>query len=307
MAVRTMNLTHRIEPMEQSTRISIETLIVLVLRRKSLFFAAAITSIVAAIAWAFLATPIYRVTASLMPRQNEQTGGLRSLLGQYSGAAELLGMGLEMPADTQEAIALLKSRSIFDTLAVQQNLLPILFSDKWDARARGWKSSVRIPTMEDAWRVFDRRIRTVDQDKETGVITLQISWRNREQAAEWANAAVKLVNEIMRQRALATADATLASLRVQYQTADSVELRNAIAQLMNLQINKEAMAKSQPDYAFTVLDPAHVPDANKFASPKRSLIILFALPFGIVVGVMCVLATDTLADLVASLRNRAAR
>lgn len=299
---------HSIEPMEQSTRVSIESLILLVLQRKRLFSIAAAASIAAAIAWAFLATPIYRVTTSLMPRQSEQTGGLmRSLLGQYSGAAALLGLGAELPADAQEAVALLKSRAIFDTLATQQNLLPTLFPDKWDEQARRWKTSVRAPTMQDAWRVFDRRIRDVDQNKETGVITLQISWRNRVQAAQWANALVKLVNEVMQQRALALADATLSSLRVQYQSADSIELRNAIAQLMQLQINREAMAKSQPDYAFTVLDPAHTPDANKFASPRRALILGFALPLGIVVGVLCVLATDALLDLVASLRKRAAR
>lgn len=299
---------HSIEPMEQSTRASIENLILLVWRHKPLFLTAAILSIAAAIAWAFLATPTYRVTTSLMPRQGEQAGGLmRSLLGQYSGAAALLGLGAELPADEQEAVAVLKSRTVFDALAVQQNLLPILFSGKWDEHVRRWKASVRPPTMEDAWRMFDHRVRAVNQDKQTGVVTLQITWRNRIQAAQWANALVKLVNEVMRQRALETAEATLASLRVQYQSADSVELRTAIAQLMELQINKEAMAKSQPDYAFTVLDPAQVPDADKFASPRRALTLIFALPFGIVFGVMCVLASDALSDLLASLRKKAAR
>jgi uncharacterized protein involved in exopolysaccharide biosynthesis len=299
---------HSIEPMEQSTRASIENVVLLAWRRKRLFSLAAIVTIAVAIAWALLATPIYRVTTSLMPRQGEQAGGLmRSLLGQYSGAAALLGLSAELPADSQEALAVLKSRAIFEILATQENLLPILFSDKWDEHAGRWKTSVRIPTMEDAWRMFDHRIRTVSQDKQTGVITLQISWRNRVQATQWTNALVKLVNEEMRQRALAVADATLTSLRAQYQSADSVELRNAIAQLMELQINKEAMAKSQPDYAFMVLDPARVPDANKFASPRRALIFIFALPLGIVVGIICVLITDALSDLIASLRMKAAR
>ena len=69
---------------------------------------------------------------------------------------------------------------------------------------------------------------------------------------------------------------------------------------MELQINKEAMAKAQPDYAFNVLDPARVPDANKFYSPHRMLLYLFALPIGMVVGVMCVLVVDALLDLLAS-------
>jgi uncharacterized protein involved in exopolysaccharide biosynthesis len=299
---------HSIEPMEPSTRVSIENLILLVLRRKRLFAIAAIVSVAAVIAWARLATPIYRVTTALMPRQSEQAGGLmRSLLGQYSGAAAVLGLSGDLPADSQEALAVLKSRAVFDTLAAQQNLLPILFADKWDAQARRWKASARPPTAEEAWRMFDRGIRAVSQDKQTGVVTLQMSWRDRVQAAQWTNALVALVNEVMRQRALALSEATLASLRAQYQSADSVELRTAIAQLMELQINKEAMAKAQPDYAFNVLDPARVPDANKFYSPHRMLLYLFALPIGIVVGVMCVLVVDALLDLLASLRRKAAR
>lgn len=299
---------HSIEPMEQSTRISIENLILLAWRRKRLFSIAASATIAAAIALAFLSTPIYRVTTSLLPRQSENAGGLmRSLLGQYSGAAALLGLSGELPADSQEALAVLKSRAVFDTLAAQQNLLPILFADKWDPSARRWKASERPPTMEEAWRMFDHRIRTVSQDKQTGVVTLQISWRDRMLATQWTNALVKLVNETMRQRALAVAEASLASLRVQYQAADSVELRTAIAQLMELQINKEAMAKSQPDYAFTVLDPGQVPDADKFASPRRALILFFALPVAVAIGIMCVLLMDALSDLLASVRKKAAR
>lgn len=293
-----------VKPMEQSTHINIARLLLLVWRRKFTFLAAMILSMALVLAWAFLATPIYRVSTSLLPRQSQHGGGImRSVLGSFSGPAQLLGLNAGLPANAQEAIALLKSRVIFNELVAKDNLLPDLFAGKWNAAANRWKRGRRIPTMQDAWRLFNRKIRVVSRNKETGVVTLQISWRNRFEAAAWANELVKLVNDAMRNRALSVARASLTSLRVQYDAASSIELRNAIAHLMEVQISKRVMAKAQPDYAFTVIDPAQVPDADKFASPRRKLILLFTLPFGIIIGVICVLAADAWSELISSLKR----
>jgi len=293
-----------VKPMEQSTHTNIARLLLLVWQRKFMFLTTMIFSMALVLAWAFLATPIYRVSTSLLPRQSHHGGGLmQSVLGSFSGPAQFLGFNAGLPANAQEAIALLKSRVIFNELAVKENLLPDLFAGKWNAAANRWKRGHRIPTMQDAWRFFNRKIRVVSRNKETGIVTLQISWRNRFQAAAWANDLVKLVNEAMRKRALSVARASLASLRVQYDAASSIELRNAIAHLMEVQISKRVMAKAQPDYAFTVVDPAEVPDADKFASPRRKLILLFTLPFGIIIGVICVLAADAWSELNSSLKR----
>lgn len=295
---------HVVEPVEQSTRFNIERLLLLIWQRRLVFLASMIASVTLVLLYAFLATPVYRVSTSLLPRQRQQGGGLmQSLLGSVSGPAQLLGLNAGLPADAQEAIALLKSRVIFNELVSQDHLLPNLFAQKWNSTTNRWRRNSRVPTNQDAWRLFNKKIRVVNRNKETGVVTLQISWRNRFQAAAWANELVKLVNDTMRERALTVASASLSSLRVQYDGANSIELRNAIAHLMEVQISRKAMAKAQPDYAFTVIDPAQVPDADKFASPRRKLILLFTLPFGIIIGVICVLAADAWSDLIASLKQ----
>lgn len=282
------------EPQElpgADTRLSIEDLILLIWSQRLLFLL--VTALVAAliVSWAFLATPIYQVEVKMMPRQGEQIsgGGLQSLIGQFGGLAGLAGINLGVSVNQQEDIALLGSRSLFQTFAQQQNLLPILFPKAWDPATQRWRSNLKhVPTMDDAWAVFDHGIRHIDQNPKTQVVTLQIRWKNRYQAAAWANQLVHLENEEVRQRTIREAQMSLASLQQQLDHTDAVDLRDSIYRLMEAQINREVIAKSRPDYAFEVIDPAVVPDADKFASPRRRLLEMVALPFGLAMGALAV-------------------
>lgn len=273
------------------TRLSIEDLILLLWSRKALFLTVAALIAALIISWAYLATPIYQAQVKIMPRADDQLsgGGLQSLLGQFGGLGALAGINLGGSINEQEDISLLGSRALFETFARQEKLLPVLFSKAWDPATQRWRPNLKhVPTMGDAWIQFDHGIRRIDQDTKTQIVTLGIRWKDRHQAAAWANELVHLVNEEVRQRAINEADVSIASLQQQLGHTDAVELRDSIYRLMEVQINREVIAKSRPDYAFAVIDPAAVPDANKFASPRRRLLVLVALPFGLAMGALAV-------------------
>lgn len=289
------------------TRLSIEGLILLLWSRKVLFLAVMILFAALLVTYAFVATPVYQVDVKMMPRQGDDIsgGGLQSLLGQFGGIASLAGLGsLGISNNEQEDIALLGSRALFQTFAQQENLLPILFHNQWDPVNRRWRPNLkRVPTMEDAWRMFDHSVRHIDQDPKTRVVTLRIRWRNGNLAAAWANELVDLENQEVQQRALREAQLSLTSLQQQLGHTDAVELRDSIYRLMEAQINRQVIARSRPDYAFTVIDPAVVPDANKFVSPRRALLVFIALPFGLAMGAFAVLALDFAGNFLAGLRR----
>ncbi|HEY0687133.1 MAG TPA: Wzz/FepE/Etk N-terminal domain-containing protein [Steroidobacter sp.] len=271
---------------------SIARLAQLAWQRRWLFLAVTVLSAAAIIAYAFLATPSYRVAVKLMPRQGESpAGGLQSLLGQFGGMAALMGLGA--PVDEQEALAWLKSRSLAESFIVQENLMPVLFAKQWDPATKQWRKDLeREPTMDDAWQFFDRRLRRVNQDTKTKMITLDINWKDRYQAVAWANGLVKLANEQLRQRALYESDATLKSLQEQLEETETLELRQSIYRLTEVQVNRKVLAKSRPDYAFAVLDPAAVPDKHRFTSPRRMLLVLVSIPFGLFAACCVVLALN---------------
>jgi uncharacterized protein involved in exopolysaccharide biosynthesis len=198
---------------------------------------------------------------------------------------------------------LLKSRALFTRFVAEQNLMPILFRDKWDAAANRWRADLKqAPTMDDAWALFDGAIRRVTEDPKTRLITLDVTWKDRQQAAAWANELVRLTNEELRQRALRESAASVASFEEQLAHTDVIELKQAIYKLMEVQVNRSAVAKSRLEYALSVIDPAVVPDAKRFVSPRRFLMLVISLPLGLFLGACAVLLAEFSSKALAQVR-----
>jgi hypothetical protein len=284
-------------------RLTVAGLLLLIRQRPRIFLATACLTVAAVIAYAYLATPVYRASVKMMPRRDELGGGggLQGLMSQFSGLAALAGVSLGS-VDGQEALAWLKSRALFTLFVNEQNLMPILFRDKWDAAAGRWRADLkRIPTMDDAWATFDKSIRRINDDPKTRLITLEITWKDRQQAALWANELVSLANEELRQRALRETAASITSLEEQLARADSVEVRQSIAKLLESQLGRSVVAKSRREYGFTVVDPAVVSDARRFVAPRRFLLLVISLPLGLFIGACAVLVSRFARELAAQL------
>lgn len=268
--------------LDPASSLTIRRLGALLWGRRWVFSLTFLATVGAVLAWAMFATPTYRATATLMPRQSENlAGGLQSLFSQFGGLASLAGIDLSASVDEQESIAWLRSRAFGERFIEQHNMLPLLFSDQWDSTLNQWRSDLEEkPSIEDAWLLFDRQIRRVTQDTRTRLVTLEIRWKDRHQAAAWANELVRQANEELRQRALREADASLEALQRQLDRTDTVGLRQSIYRLMEVQLNRKVVASSRPDYAFTVLDPAVPSDPDRIASPRRTLLALISVPLG---------------------------
>lgn len=261
------------------------------LRHKWLIVAMMLCSTGAATAYAFLATPIYRASVLLAPASaGEGQSALSGLKAQYGGLAALAGINLDSAGGGSEevAVATLKSRAFAESFIKERDLLPVLFANKWDAKSGRWKvrDAQAIPTMGDAYKLFNERIRSVSQDATTGLVTLSIQWKDRKQAAAWANALVERVNERMRERAISEAQRSIRYLRQELTKTNTVELKQAIYQLEQSQLQNIMLARARKEYAFRVIDPATVPDADKFLKPKRVSLIAGGILFGLFVGIV---------------------
>ena len=73
-------------------------------------------------------------------------GALRS---QFGGLAALAGVDLGSGGGRKdESIATLSSLGFARDFIVAENLLPVLFADKWDAAANRWRDPSQVPTLE---------------------------------------------------------------------------------------------------------------------------------------------------------------
>jgi uncharacterized protein involved in exopolysaccharide biosynthesis len=238
---------------------------------------------------ALIMPPQYVATALISPVSNNDNalGSLSSLASRFSGLASLAGISLTGSTKSGESLAILKSRALTEEYITTQNLLPVLFENKWDSEKKQWKEARpnKIPTLWEANKRFDEEIRSVTN--KDGMIALTITWNDRILAAKWANGLVRETNEYLRAKALVESERNITFLRDLISKTDLVAVRNAVSTILENEINKEMLAKGTDDYALKVLDPAVPPDRQEIM--RKVSVVLGAALGGLFLSVLFVL------------------
>ena len=296
-----------------------------VTRKKLLIFTFALLATLASVAAAVLITPLYRAEVLLAPIDKEDRNlgsAFRSLSAQFGGLADVAGINLGSSGTIEEIIAILGSRAFAERFIRDQNLLPVLFDEKWDAAKGEWiieePSSVEkvvlrlraqlaewsgdlgariprdgnsAPSMWVAYEAFSE-ILTVSDDPKTGLVTLSMEWKHPVQARDWANGMVELLNEHMRHRAIAQAERRIRYLNMQIGRTSVIEMRQALFRLIENETKTIMLANVDDEYAFRVVDPAVVPEQR--SKPKRTLIVIVGFLGGVMLGVFAALFKNSL-------------
>lgn len=251
-------------------------LLTAVSRNLLLVVACAVTAVVASVAYAMLATPIYRAETLLLPATDgdEAKGALGDILSLVPNGAPT--------SRRAEAVAILKSRDFTLAFIDELNLMPVLFADQLDDG--GWVDG-KAPTLQQAFQLFDD-IRAVREDLSAGTVTVAIEWTDANRAAEWANRLIEELNAHMRRKAIRTYEATLGYLERELQQTTEIGVRGGIFNLIEENMRRRALANVQIEYAFSVLDTARPPDPDGFVRPNRTLIILAGALLGTILGVL---------------------
>ncbi|NNF51518.1 MAG: hypothetical protein HKN59_03675 [Gammaproteobacteria bacterium] len=251
----------------------------------------AIGAVLAVVA-SLLMTPVYRAEVLMMPVSNEQSeSALAGMAQRFAGLSSLVGFGVDSSSEKHTALATLKSRAFTESFINDLNLMPVLFADEWDEKGKKWLSDDEddVPTIREATEMFDEEIRRVSEDQRTGLITLAIEWEDREAAARWANQLVSRVNERIRQDVISHSQRSIEFLNRELAKTSITELQQAIYGLIETQVNRAMLASVREEYAFKVVDPAVVADADQYVRPQRLLLVLLGVAAGLTIGIIFVL------------------
>lgn len=242
-----------------------------------------------AVAYALLATPMYRaeiVVVDVDPGGDGQplAGGL---LGQLGGIGARAGLGgPRFGAGYARGLALLTSHAFVREFIERNDLLPALFPKA---------SEDNPPTMWDAVIRFKRHHYSVSLDKESGLTTLSILWTDAGVAAKWANAAITLANEIAREQDKSDAERSIRYLEEQIRSTNVVELQRVLYNLVEAEQRKLMLANARPGYLFHVVDPAVAPMLR--AKPHRKLVVIIGFVIGLLLGPCLVAGRRVIASL----------
>ena len=127
---------------------------------------------------------------------------------------------------------------------------------------KSWRTSApdKEPTLWKANQYFGKKIRLVQIDAKTGIVTMEITWTNPEQAAAWANGLVAMTNDYLRSEAITEAQRNIDYLNQQAANTTLMPVKQVIYGILENEINKEMLARGTKEYALKVLDPAQPPE-----------------------------------------------
>lgn len=297
-------------PPGDESEISLAELFRFLMKNKWLIVGITFLFTVSAIYYALTATSIYRAEALLAPVQKgEGAGGFRALAGQYAGLAELAGVSFSGGGSIETVLATLGSRSFISGFIDDQDLKPLLFDENWDAEQKKWlvtstsvlgkvkniimpeKKSVSPaaeslefgePSMWDAYRRLNDAI-SVTHNAKTGLVIVQVDWKDPILAADWANALVDRLNNELRQQAIKESERGIRFLQDQIQQTSLADLRTVLYRLVEEHTKNMTLAKVNEQYALKVIDPAIPPQERH--KPKRKLIVGIGFILGLMGGV----------------------
>ena len=226
------------------------------------------------VSYALLAQEWWRADVVLAPAEKKSAPGS---LGQLGGLASLAGLNLNVGGN-QEPLAVLRSKGFARDFITEQDLMPALLKDV--------KSTDGKPLdLRDALREFEK-VRSVSDDKKTGLVTLGVRWKDPETAASWANALVKRLNERLRAEALAESQRNVDFLQKEMASTSVVSLQQSMGRVLEGEMQKLMLARGNEEFAFKVIDPATPPKQRD--APKRALIAIVATLAGGFLGLLAV-------------------
>jgi len=215
---------------------------------------------------------IYRAEV-LLAQVTDGTGGgggsrMSSILGKFGGLASMAGVSLPQ-GDLNQSLAMLESREFLWYFYKEEKLRDKLFA-KVDEEGNP------LPD-PDIWRVYRMlsAIINVDEDKMTGLLTLSVTLRDPELAAQLANALVVRLNDYVRQQEVVNTQANLKFLNQELRSTQVEEMRMVLFELIKKEQQKSMLLNTRKQYVFKVIDAAIAPDMK--VAPNRGKIVLGAI------------------------------
>ena len=198
--------------------------------------------------------------------------------------ASLVGVGIRQDDVREEALALLRSDRLAWEFVTAHDAVGILTEGEEitedDLRA----------TVVDR---FKNGILDVQDDRRTGLITVSVLWRDRNQAAEWTNAYVRLADETLRMQTLRDSERTLDLLEHELTKTNVIDLQNSINRFYETQLQRMLFARARTEFALRTIDPAIAPAEGNTAAPNKTLILASCVILAALAGLFLAIMGET--------------
>ena len=295
-------------PMEYDDEIDLRELFTVLWADRK--FIACVTSVFAVIAVivALMIPNQYKATAVVAPAQSGGSSMLGAMASQFGGLASLAGieLGGNESGEAQEAMEIMQSWGFIETFINKNNLAVEVFaaegwnaqnnklsidSSLYDTEQQQWvrnppSGKTIAPTSWELYKEFSERL-SVTSDAKTGLVSVSVEYYSPLIAKQWVDLYIATINDYMRDRKLAQVNRNIEYLEVQIDKTAIADMREVFYQVIEEQIKNKMLAEASPEYAFTTVSRAMLPEEK--SQPKRALICILATLLGGMLSVLIVL------------------
>lgn len=262
----------------------------------------AIFSVIAVI-YSLSLSNIYESSALLSPVADNTSSN--QSLNNIGGLAGLAGINISSMSGgkSTKAITKIKTLSFFEDNILPNIFLPdLMASIDWDeesntviykedlfnTQAQKW---TRIPSSQKSFKKFLKVIE-LSQDSSTGFVSLSFKHHSPHVAKEWTELVVDQINDSFRTLDKLEAQASMSYLNAQMAQTSYSEIKEVIAQILKQKMQQLSLIEANEFYVFSYLDSPAVEEEK--VEPTRSKISIFGAVFGLLLGILIVIARDYL-------------
>jgi len=251
---------------------------------------------------------IYQSSAVLVPKSSNDN--LNSKLSSFSTLSTFAGVEFR-PGEvskSQEAIKKVESLDFFSEYFLPNINLQDLFAvkewvysenkiiydkDIYDVVGKRWVRKVKHPqspepSMLEAYKRY-KKILNISEDKKS-FVRISIDHQSPHVAKEWLEIIINNVNESMRLEDKISAQNSIDYLNKESELTNIASLKDAISNLLEVQLQTLMLASSEKEYIFKILDSPFI--AEEKSSPSRALICILAFIFSIFMSIITILITS---------------
>lgn len=226
----------------------------------------------------------YRAEAVVIP-SSTKSSAMSRLPPSIANLGSAFGLGAA-DEDRAARVATLGALQTVRGFVAKKRFETTLFADRYDANGALLPNERAASELELAMK-FRNSVLAVADSKTTGLVTVSIEWPDATAAAKIANDYIAHANRIARDDARREAQTNLGYLERELAHAEHMEIREAIASLIESELRDTVIANVRVDYAYRVLDPAVPPLLRYF--PRRSLFAAGGVVVGIGLGAVIAL------------------
>tara|TARA_B100000676_G_C18046725_1_gene828503 strand:+ start:226 stop:1143 length:918 start_codon:yes stop_codon:yes gene_type:complete len=253
--------------------------------------------------YSFLLKDVYTSSSVLYIVEDQDAGGMGSLLNQYSGLASSAGVSLPTSSTSKTDIflATIESKEFFTHLlsfeGVKENLFAakkydmenkkVIYDTNYFNPEDGTWITEEPDPLDSYYQFKEDGVMSVYYDDFDNMISISVTHISPDFAYYFCNLIIQEVNNLIRVRHLNESNSALEYLNKQYTLSPQKNIRESINQLVEAQMKIQMLANVRKDYMIRPLDKPFRP--NEKSGPFRIKIIALGFLLGLFFGIFGVL------------------